>query len=266
MTLFDFHEYRSVVKWQIKVNESVRGYQTLLARAAGCQRAFLSQALNSHVQLTPDHVAGLSKFWQFDELETDYFLELVLLERASSPNLKQVIERRLRALKKQRLDLAERLKINEALPEKIQAIYYSSWHMAAIHVLLSIPEFNDIHKISQRLHLSPATVQSSIKILEDLKVVKKTNRGWTISNKHLYLPKASPFTGTNHINWRQRAIENIQSQDTEALHYSVVSALSISDIEKFRELILKCIEDTRKVVEPSPEEETICFTCDLFKV
>jgi len=259
MTLFDFDEYRSVIKWQIKVNESVRGYQTLLAKAAGCQRAFLSQALNSHVQLTPDHVAGLSKFWQFDELETDYFLELVLLERASSPSLKQVIERRLRTLRKQRLNLAERFKINETLPENIQAIYYTSWHMSAIHVLLSIPEFNDIHKISQRLHLSPAAVQSSIKHLEELKVIKKTN-------KHLYLPKTSPFTGTNHINWRQRAIANIQSQDTDALHYSVVSALSVADVEKFRELILKCIEGTRKVVEPSPEEEIICFTCDLFKV
>lgn len=266
MTLFDFEDYRSVIKWQIKTNVSVRGYQTLLAKAAGCQRAFLSQALNSHVHLTPDHAAGLSKFCQFDELETDYFLELVSLERASSPSLKQVIERRIRVLRKQRLNLAERFRTNEPLPENVQALYYSSWHMAAIHVMLSIPEFSDINKISQRLHLPAPLVQSTIKTLEELKIVKKTGKGWIISNKHLYLPKTSPFTSANHINWRQRAIENIQSQDTEAIHYSVVSALSIADIEKFRELILKCIEDTRKIVEPSPEEEVICFTCDFFKV
>lgn len=266
MELFDFTEYREVIKWQIEKNESVRGYQTVLAKAAGCQRAFLSQALHSHVHLTLDHCAGLCKFWQFDDSETDYFLELVSLARSSSPSLQRIIERRIKSIKKSRLNLAERFKIENPLNENAQAIYYSSWHIAAVHVLLSIPEYSDAKKISKRLRLSTVVVDQTIKTLQDLKVIKKSTKGWNVSFNDLYLPKASHFTSVNHINWRQRAIENIQGQDPEALHYSVVSALSVKDIEIFRKNILKCIEDTRKIVAPSPEEEMVCFNCDFFRV
>src|ERR1700692_4612304 len=107
--VFEFNDYRKFLEAQIAGNSSERGYQTKLSKAAGCKGSFLSQALHSHVNLTPDHAAGLCRFWNFDDDETDWFIELLTLARAGSPEMKKVCTRRLKEIEKRRTNLKERL-------------------------------------------------------------------------------------------------------------------------------------------------------------
>src|ERR1700722_8117600 len=115
MNLFENTDYKDVLHTQIAANRDRRGYRSELAQAAGCQLSFLSQALHSHVHLTPDHAAGLATFWGFDHDERDYFLELVNLARAGSQVLKKILLKRLEEIKDRHENLARRYKKKDAV-------------------------------------------------------------------------------------------------------------------------------------------------------
>jgi hypothetical protein len=74
------------------------------------------------------------------------------------------------------------------------------------------------------------------------------------------------LNAVNHLNWRQRGFQKLAETEQEGIHYTAVHSLSADDYLVIRNLILKMLEDSRKVVEPSKEEELICLCCDVFKV
>lgn len=266
MKIFTFRDYREYIRFKIEENRATRGYQSMLADAAGCQRSFLSQVLNSHVQLTPDHAAGMARHWGLSEDEGDYFLLLVQHARATSPHLKQRLEKKMRDLREAGEDLSHRLKDARQLVGQQEVAYYSAWYLSAVHTLLSIPEFRTEKAISQRLNLPLALVQSALGTLESLDLVQRRGAAWAVKRFDLHLGNRSLFAANYHCNWRQKAIIRIQEQHAEDIHYTGVHTLSRKDLERVKELIRECIERAREVIAPSPEEELICFSVDLFRV
>ncbi len=111
MDVFTFDDYKKYLRHQVAHNRDIRGYQTNLAEAAGCQRAFISQVLTSHINLTPDHAAALCSFWRFSDDESDFFMDLVALGRAGTEKLRGNLNRRLSKIKKQRENISHRLYI-----------------------------------------------------------------------------------------------------------------------------------------------------------
>lgn len=77
MILYNYQDYKSYLRDRCAERSSARGFQSLLAKAAGCQAPFISQMLRSHVHITPDHACGLAEFLGLDEVETEYFLNLL---------------------------------------------------------------------------------------------------------------------------------------------------------------------------------------------
>ena len=266
MSPFLFQDYKEFLKAQVKAHQSHRGYRSLLAEAAGCQLSFLSQVLHSHVHLTPDQAAGLAKYWGLDSDERDYFLELVHLGRASSRTLREIQHKRLEELRRKREDLAQRFKKPAALGLEHQAQYYGSWHFSAIHMILTIPEFQAPEAIAKRLSLSREIVQDALEKLAQMDLAVRKGDLWQAVPKDIHLARTSAFTSMNHMNWRSRAVLNSSKADSKSLHYTAVHTLSEDDFEKLREMILKFLDGVRETVRPSKEEELACFTMDWFVV
>lgn len=264
MNLFTQTDYKAVLHAQITKHGDERGYRSQLAEAAGCQLSFLSQALHSHVHLTPDHAAGLAEYWGFDSDERDYFLELVNLARAGSRVLKGILSKRLGEIRERHENLARRYKKADTARPEDQAHYYSSWHLSAIHILLTIPEFRDVQPIAKRLGLPVAVVQESLERLSKMGLAVRRKSEWHPGESDIHLPKHSVLTSMNHSNWRARAVLDAYKQDGAGIHYTAVHSLSRADFEKIKEMVLKFLDDTRAVVRPSKEEELACMTLDWF--
>lgn len=265
--VFEFDDYRKYLEARIADDSSKRGYQARLATAAGCKGSFLSQVLHSHINITPDHAAGLCRFWNFNEDETDWFFELVSLARAGVPELKKICNRRLKEIEKRRTNLNERFKPSRNLAKEAQTQYYSSWYWSAIHMVTCVPGYGSISKIASRFKLRESLVRDVLNFLEKSGLVKIKDGQWKVSESDVHLPKSSALNAMNHVNWRHRSIFSIQNnEDEDSLHYTAVHALSAKDISKIQEILIKAIKQTRDVVNPSPEEEVICITCDVFKI
>jgi uncharacterized protein (TIGR02147 family) len=267
MKVFQIKEYRDYIRRRIQENRAVRGYQGKLADAAGCQKSFLSQVLNSHVQLTPDHAAGLCRFWALTEDESDYFIGLVNLERAHSPHLKAALTRQLATLRQKQEDFARRFDHAQALSGGEELVYYSSWHYSAIHIALGLPGCRTPRALSERLRLPLPQVLASLAALEGLGIVRKgTGDQWTVARNDLHLAKRSALTAVHHSNWRHKAITRLHERDEWDLNYTGVHSLSARDAERIKDLLREAIADARKIVGPSPEEELVALTCDFFRL
>lgn len=265
MSLFHETDYKKVIRDRIAQNEQSHGYKTLLARAAGCQRSFFSQALHTHVHLTPEHAVGLAKFWNLTEDETEYFLELVNLARAATPALREILERKLREIQRRNEDLATRFRKTRPLEEAQQALYYSSWHWSAIHILLTVPEFRTPRAIAQRLEIPETFARQCLEGLAQMKLAEERGGKWHPAKSDIHLPQDSPLTAMNHGNWRGRAVADAQMRNPGALHYTALHSLSRSDFERIKRMLLEMIDATRAVVGPSKEEELACVAIDWFK-
>ena len=259
-------DYKQFIKLQINENRHIRGYQGQLALAAGCQRSFLSQVLNGPVQLTPDHAAGMGVFWNFDESETEYFIQLVHLSRAGSLLLRRAIEKRLQAIRKSGEDLSHRLGQPQITNEQNATLYYSEWSLSAIHILLGISSYQTTTSIATRLQIPEPLAIEYLSQLMQMKLIEKKGNRWIITERSIHSPQNSIHSLKHHSNWRTRALINAQKNLSNSVHYTALHTLSCKDLERIKEVVDKLILSTRAIVEPSPAEELCCLNIDYFKV
>src|SRR3990167_6287563 len=108
-TVFEYTSYKDYLRHLLLERSEVRGYQSQLSKAAGCQASYLSQALKTKVELTPDHAVGIGSFMQMNETELDYFLSLVLYSRATLSALKELLAKKLEQMRQAQKNLSQRL-------------------------------------------------------------------------------------------------------------------------------------------------------------
>jgi uncharacterized protein (TIGR02147 family) len=265
--LFSFDDFREFIRSEVKRNRDSRGYQTRLATAAGCQRSYLSQVIHSHVLITPDQALGMAGFWGLDEYQTEYFLDLVNLARASTTALRNRLQSRLDLAREKNTDLSRRLAPRALKPKaEIESRYYSSWYWSAIHIATCLGSLRTSGDIARRFGLAVPLVEQVLKDLESAGLVAREQGKWKIAIRHLHLGKESPFMVAHHTHWRQKAIGKIQKGDFSDLHYASILALGQRDFREVQEVLLQTISKVRHQVETAPDEEVAVFTCDFFRL
>jgi uncharacterized protein (TIGR02147 family) len=264
--LLEFRDYKEFVSYKIEENNYIKGYRASLAQAAGCQRSFLSLVLNrSSIHFSMEQAVGICGFWRLSVDETDYFLELISLARAGNEVLREVIQRRIEKLLRRQQELVYRFQESSSVDEPhVAEIYYSKWYYSAIHVIASVPEFNTGEALAKRFELPIEVVRRATDFLERAGFISKQGNNWIVNEKTIHLPSSSPLTNLNHVNWRLKAVRDVEVERDASLHYSSVVSISKADFEKIKLKLLSTIDEVRSVVRLSPEQEAVAFCLDLF--
>lgn len=152
MDLFTSSDYKAYLSKLVE--GSSWGTISRLADAAGCQRSYFSKVLKGSIHLTTDHASGLCDYLKFSNEEADYFMALVELGRAATPAYRRRIHSKLKMLRDEHENLTMRLKRPAARLGEKEMLYYSAWYYSAIHILVSIPEFQSVEAIAKRLELN----------------------------------------------------------------------------------------------------------------
>ncbi len=264
--VFSYRQYKLYLEALIQAAEPRHGYVSKLAKAALCQRSYLSQVVHGSAHLTPDHGLGLCRFLRLSDEETDYFFLLLDHARAASPALQERINAKIEARLKERADLAKRVEAKTVDITAQETRYYSSWHWMALHLVVSIPGYQTLPAIAERLNLSESFVLQGLEQLRRLNYVEKREGRWIYSGDNLHLSRESPSVTLHHNNWRQRGVLDSAMTNLESVHYTSVFSLSLKDQELLRSRILSWIDESRKIIGPSSSEELVCFCLDFFKV
>ena len=266
MSIFSYLDYFKFLNDVLKTDRKKRGLKKQLADAANCQASYFSLVLACKAHLTLEQAHGLCRFWRLSSDETDFFILMVNYARAGTPNLKFYFKDKLKKLKETNENLSSRIQNTETMTEADAAIYYSTWLYLAVHIMISIPNYQTEKAIAERLQVNADAVNRVLSFLEKLSLAEKQGTSWRSTRREFHLPKSSLFVGLHHGNWRRRAVDNAFLQRAEDLHYTSVSSVAKTDIEVLRAKLLAMIDESRKIIGPSNEEELICLSLDLFIV
>lgn len=265
VSVFDYVSYKKFLKdLSAKINRT--GLISHWAQSAGCNRSYFSQMLNSKVQLTPDHAVKLGRELDLDELEQDFFLNLVLFERAGDPDSQAHFTTQLGRIREAHSTLSKRVRqksqSDELQIERDKNLYYSDWRFVALHILSSSADLNSTEELADYLGVRSKVAAKILNKLKTMGLVKKRDGGWQHSGASLHIDKDSNHTTQNHMNWRIRAVE--ESRKKAAVNYTGVFTVSKSDVPKLRAQLLRFIDEQRELIGASGTDELVCFNCDLF--
>jgi uncharacterized protein (TIGR02147 family) len=242
------------------------GSRAKLAKAIGCQTSYVAQVLKGSAHFSLEQIEALNLFMGHTEQEGSYLLSLVQYERAGSVPLKARFKKQLEEIQDSRLLLKNRLGVGQPLSSEHQAIYYSVWYYAAIHMMVSQERFQTAKSIADYLGLDIAPVNRALHFLLEIGLIDKKGGQFRVGQKRIHLGSDSPLISKHHINWRLQAIRSLEKSRKEDLHYSSVATVSTEDVLKIRELLTRAIANAKSIIKDSPDEEIVCLSIDFFRV
>jgi uncharacterized protein (TIGR02147 family) len=264
-SIFHFSDYKAYLEHSEK-QSSLRGFRSRLAETTGCQNAFISQVLNGHVNFNLEQALKISEFLNLKPDESQYFMWMVELKRAGTPDLKTYFQKLMHSLREKNIEIKDRVGIPQVLSTEAQTIYYSSWIYGAIHMAGMIGNLSSAAKIAAGLQISETQAIQVIEFLIANGLLDGTPQKFRSGKIQIHLGKNTPNINKHHTNWRVEAIKSLDREHKEDLHYSGVSCLSEEDAHKIKALLVDTIENYVRLVEKSPEETLYTFNLDFFKL
>jgi uncharacterized protein (TIGR02147 family) len=266
-SIFEYNDYKNYIKERIADSPAKgRGVKLKLSEHLNCQTSFISQVLNGDPNFSLEQGIKLNTFFDHTKEEARYFILLLHNERAGSAELRQFVKEEMKEILDKRSDLKNRLDIKNSLKKVDQQVYYSSWHYACIHMMVAISEFQTPLAISKHLNLSREKTMEVLTFLEETGLAQKVGTRYEIGLTRIHLTKDSPQIQRHHSNWRMKAIGAIDENISANLHYSSIVSMSKADVPQVKEILIKSIEECRKVIRDSKEEKVQSICIDFFGV
>lgn len=265
--VFEFKDYKRYLESVEQSRKSYeRGFRSKLAEFLGCQSGYISHVLNGDAHFSLEQIMRVAKFLNLKTREQKFLLLLVEHARAGTPELRTHFSDELKTLLDQHHNIKERVGDSRVLSEADQSTYYSSWHYLAVHVLSSLPEYNDAKSIANALKIPEEVVGKVLLFLIQSNIIKDEKGIFHPGITQVHLNRESPLIRQHHTNWRISAIQSLMNDNRNDLHYTTVSTLSKVDAEKLRAEMLQLIERYVEVVKPSEEEVMYGFNIDFYNL
>lgn len=261
--VFDFESYRAYL--QAHLQRQGRGEQGRLAKAAGISTSLLSLILSEQKNLSLEQATELVDYLNLPELDSDYFLTLVEIDRAGSTKLQNRLRKKLRLLKEQSVKVSRRVKKDTELSEQALSIYYSSWMYTGIRNFASIGEGKTQQEVMSRFGLSPQQVQQVVQFCLDHGLLVQQQNRYSFGAKNTHVGNDSPWVNNHHRNWRNQAIQQMEKRREQDLFYTCPMSLSQEAATEIRALLPEFIQQVLKIVGPSPSEKVMCWNMDWFE-
>jgi len=265
-SVFEFLNYKDYLRSQFGGKSERRGLKTALAKAIGCGPTYISQILNEFAHLSSEQATDVSTFLGHTRDEAHFFLLLLSRDRAGNQTLKKYYGEQIQEVLDRRLNLAKRLGEQNVLDEESKVIFYSSWHYAAIHLALTVPELQTREVLAKYFRLPMKKVISVLEFLVSVGLARTEGERFVAGSTVIRIGSESPHIVKHHSHWRAQAIESLDRDDIVDLHYSAVVSLSRADARAIKERVLENIKEYLQTIRESREEEVYALCMDFFSL
>lgn len=265
MNIFEQENYKEALKLYIRSKAKVpRGIFKNLANHLGVHATLVSQILAGTKDFTEEQIFSVCEFLGISKLESQYLWILVQIERAGSHKLRAHYLELKDQLRKQALQITNRVQKTHNLSEQEKAVFYSSWIYSAIHLFTSLNRDVRFEDVRQRFNLPAMKTRELLDFLVQIQLVIEHNGIFKPGPILTHLEKNSPFIFKHHTNWRLKAIQAAESITDQELMYSATISISKNDFTLLREEMAQVIQKFVNTVKDSPAEEIAQFNLDLF--
>jgi uncharacterized protein (TIGR02147 family) len=262
-SIFEFRDYKKLLLDRIKaMPKEGRGQMLKISKHLRVHPSLLSQILKGEKDLTQEQALSFTGYLGFTPAETEYFMTLVLEARSGTQELKKFYSESLKKLRRDSESLDSRLEDNTTLPDAIQTRFYSQWYYSAIRLLTSIPGYQNIDSIAERLRLPRKTVSEAISFLLESGLCVEERGSIKLGPQSTHIKSSSPLSLMHHMNWRLQCIQQLPFTEKTDLLFTSPASVSKKDFKRIREFLLDAIESCATIVKDSPAEELALLNID----
>jgi uncharacterized protein (TIGR02147 family) len=265
MKIFEFTDYKNFL-WHFIEQQPKKGRG--LVKAMGeyltIDPSQVSQVLSGNKDFTEEQGIMISRFTGLNELETDYFLTLIKIERAGTKTLKDHYTKKQIKLKEESLDLKERVNQDRILSDYEKSIFYSSYLYSAVRLSTSIGAGQTISEIAERFQISREKAFGIINFLKDSNLCLEKDGKYVLGTQHTHIERGSPFLSRHHHNWRVKALERTDSISDQELQFTGPVSISKEDFESVRELLVEVISKSLDKVKKTEPSDVACLLIDWY--
>lgn len=271
MNFYQYYEYKSIVRDYLKtpLMKKRRKNWSALGKFLNVNSSNLSRIFSGERDLSLDQAYGVCDFFSWEEMESDYFLFLVMRSRAQSESFRKKIDKKLDRLRyemeKQQTEYSLE-KGGAQVSDTAKLQLFSDWTTLAVAMLTDIPGHQNPNKIAQRLSLTESRVQTILKTLVETKVCTQNPDGTYRYLGSSFLEKNSPIMAAYLTQWRLRSISGLSSRNERDIHTSSVASVSTQDYERIRSEIQQFRKRFIEIAKESKPEMLICLNLDWFEV
>lgn len=267
MTIFDFEEYKKFVLKVLKTYPN-HGYGQFskIAQKLNIHTSLVSQVFQGDKHLSFEQACDLCQFFGLTELETDYFVALVLKERAGNEAARKKCAKDLEKIKSKAAHLEERISNDVILNDADSATFFSHWSYTAIKLLVSLVQDGQPSIIAKKLNLPLESVNKVIEFLTQTQLCLYKDGKLTQGPSKLHIAADSPFVSRHHLNWRIKALDKIGYLKPDEFSFTMPTNVSLKDAAIIRQQLIEIVDQTVKVVDNSKPEAMFCLNLDWFHV
>lgn len=264
--IFEFNHYKPYLEARVGTFRERSGLKSKMAEAMGCQPTFVTQILKETTHLSLEQAHRLDAFFEHSGEESDFFLLLVQKDRAGTVELRKYFDGKLKEILSKRQLLVHRLGREQTLSQQDQGVYYSSWHYAALHIAVAVPELQSRDALASYFRLQIKRVTQVLDKLTEMGLVVYKNGKYSIGSARVRLGNDSHNIIKHHTNWRNQAIDSLDREEEGDLHYSGVLCLAKKDAQKIKDLIFEALQKHLEISDASAEEEIYSYCIDFFNL
>jgi uncharacterized protein (TIGR02147 family) len=267
MKIYDFSDYKSYLKAQIHAFPNRgRGEMTRIAKALDIHTTMVTHVLKGKQNFTLEQTLKLAEHWALNELETEFLVALVNLDRAGDRRAKSFCQKRVEELRARARDLSVRLETKNELSESDRAEYYSSWVYTYLRLLSAIDGYSSAQAMAKKTGLPLATVRRVLEFLISHGLCREESGRVSYGAVKTYLESSSPLVVAHHLNWRRKTSECFDHLRGEDLVFTYPVVLAEKEFLVVREHLVRFIEEFKQVVSPSPSEELYCLNLEWLRM
>lgn len=233
----------------------------------GIQQSQLSQVMAGKLDLNLDQGSRLCDDWQLSDSESEYFLNLIQFERASTSSLKARIRKRLEELHKSYSKEGIIHLEPSGKGAKEAERFFSSWIYPAVLGALYIPTLLGEDDIAKRLDTSSRLVRETLIALQEMNLVKMENGKYRLAEQGITHVSRSA-TGMMHAGLRSKAHEVYVTGDTEIIRFGTLNVLGRDHFLELRKRMQTFVEQYNKETTSVDHEhdELVVFNLDFFRI
>jgi uncharacterized protein (TIGR02147 family) len=246
-SVFHYFDFTAYLKQSFdfeKAENKKFSHRFIALRLGVKSSSFFKDVLAKRIKITPARAAAFAKLMHLNQVESEYFEQLVQYNQAETQQEKEMFLERL--LRKSKSKLASPL-------QAFQKEYFNKWYYAAIRELLALREFRgDYAALAAELSpaISPSEAMEAVNLLVRLGMIHKTAQGHyqkvdkVVSSGSELKPEMIRPAIEGNI---QLALEALNAYPQEVRPFSYLT-LSVSE-ESFNEIAERIRSFRRDVLE-----------------
>jgi uncharacterized protein (TIGR02147 family) len=266
VNIFGFQDYRKFLLTRLEPRStSKRGELTRLAKVLGVNSSYLSQIIHGSKNLSVEQAFLIAEDFGLTSAETEFFIELVHLQRATKANYRKFILGRVRKLQMESLVQKGIPPIEEPLDERSKGTFYSNWYYTAIQLLSGIHKFQTSSAIASRLNLNQDLVDQVLRFLVSVGLCIQRDEKTGVGPRKTHLDRASPFVSRHHMNWRIKGMEFMPRNSSEDYFFTAPMRIDERTSKKIRAMLAEVAQHTNQMIDSAGDEKLVCLNIDWFE-